>query len=299
MSETPPTYQELVSALAESKPRVARALRVADTRRSERLAGYLDGMRLRGLEQLHTYLDAAAESYASIPAIADLTFLVERVRADFETALEATLSGYQGVASDAMRDVMEIEGLLLDFGANRGNAEEWLRSDHRLRMRKYAPPKVRERLMASGVPPYSNEGFEPVDYAAHSESLHVNPASWRPPGPEPADEPVPFYADFGFMEMFEHGNRVWRAIELLRVVALGTLGEDEWTPPPGDYQPLTPRDDFDDAYAHTSQMQVISLALFEGPAILHDRLGREPKTSEVLGYVADELKLKRPRANQD
>jgi hypothetical protein len=78
-------------------------------------------MRLKGLEQLYTYLDAAIESYSLIPKLAVLAFLVRRVRADFETALEATLSGYQGVASDAMRDVMEIEGLLLDFAAHPTN----------------------------------------------------------------------------------------------------------------------------------------------------------------------------------
>ena len=103
------SYQKSLAVLEESKPRIAQALRKANDRRTERLAGLIDGMRLRGLEQLNVYLDAAIESYASLPAIADLAFLLNRVRADFQTALEATLSGYQGVATDAMRDVMEIE----------------------------------------------------------------------------------------------------------------------------------------------------------------------------------------------
>lgn len=120
-------------------------------------------MRLRGLEQLHVYLDAAAESYASLPAIADLAFLLNRVRADFQTALEATLSGYQGVATDAMRDAMEIAGLLLDFAATPANAQEWLKADRRLRMQKYGPAHVRDRLKDAGISPYSDEGFEPVD----------------------------------------------------------------------------------------------------------------------------------------
>jgi hypothetical protein len=284
-SDAQRTYPQLLAVLGESKPRVAQALRQADARRTERLAGYLGGMRLRGLEQLHTYLDAAAESYASLPKIADLAFLINRVRADFETALEATFSGYQGVASDAMRDVMEIEGLLLDFAATPGNAQEWLSSDRRLRMQKYGPAQVRERLKGAGVKPYSDEGFEPLDYRAHSEALHVVPlrSSLSGRGPEPAEEPLPFLADLGFIEMFEHGDRILTAIELLRVVAL----ED-----PKDYQPLTPRDDFNDAYARTNQMQVMMIALITGPQVLHATLGREPTTAELLQYLHDEVEAK-------
>jgi len=242
-------------------------------------------MRLRGLEQLHTYLDAAVESYASLPEIADLAFLINRVRADFETALEATFSGYQGVASDAMRDVMEIEGLLLDFVATPGNAQEWLSSDRRLRMQKYGPAQVRGRLKEAGVKPYSDEGFEPLDYRAHSEALHVVPlrSSLSAKGPEPAEEPLPFYADLGFIEMFEHGGRILTAIELLRVVALGV---------PKDYQPLTPRDDFNDAYARTNQMQVMMIAFITGPQVLRATLGREPTTAELLQYLHDEVEAK-------
>ena len=55
------SYQESLAILEESKPLIASALRKADARRADRLAGYLDGMRLRGLEQLYAYLDAAAK----------------------------------------------------------------------------------------------------------------------------------------------------------------------------------------------------------------------------------------------
>ena len=91
------------------------------------------------MEQLFTYLDAAAKAYEDIPALARVAFLVERVKADYQTALEATLSGYQGVAADAMRDVMEIECLLLDFAANEGSANEWLDADEALLRTKYRP----------------------------------------------------------------------------------------------------------------------------------------------------------------
>ncbi len=248
-------------------------------------------MRFKGLEQLYTYLDAAIESYSSIPKLADLAFLVRRVRADFETALEATLSGYQGVASDAMRDVMEIEGLLLDFAAHPANAKEWLRADRKMLVGKYGPGAVRDRLKAAGIAPYANEGFEPIDYWGHSQALHVTPhrMGLSERGPE-ADDMFPLFADLGFIEMFEHGHRILWAIEMLRVIGLGL---------PEEYTPLTPRDAFDAAYERTHEMQVIVIAFIEGPQVLLERLNREPTASEILNYVRDELKRLSPRAGEE
>jgi hypothetical protein len=248
-------------------------------------------MRFKGLEQLYTYLDAAIESYSSIPKLADLAFLVRRVRADFETALEATLSGYQGVASDAMRDVMEIEGLLLDFAAHAGNAEEWLRADRKMLVGKYSPGAVRARLKAAGIEPYANAGFEPIDYRGHSQALHVTPyrMGLSERGPEP-DGMFPWFTDLGFIEMFEHGNRILLAIEMLRVIGLGV---------PDDYTPLTPRDAFDAAYERTREMQVVLIALIEGPKLLLKRLNRKPTASEIWTYVRDELGRLGPRAGQE
>lgn len=257
----------------------------AERRRSERLATFLDGARLRGLEQLFAYLEAAAKAYADLPAIAGVAFLIERIRADYQTALEATLSGYQGVAADAMRDVMEIECLLLDFATNEGNADEWLSSDESLRRRKYMPVRVRERLQERGMPPFANDDFEPIDYKAHSESLHVNPGRMRTSmrGPDPAEDPVPCYGDFGFIEMFEHGARILMAIELLRAVAMGV---------PDDFAPLAPRDEFNDGHARTHQMQVMMVGFVQGPAALRESLRREPTATDLLRYVQGEVKAK-------
>jgi hypothetical protein len=100
---------------------------------------------------------------------------------------------------------------------------------------KYRPVKVRERLQALGVEPFASDDFEPIDYKAHSESLHVNPMRTTSPGtrgPDPIEDPVPFYGDFGFIEMVQHGNRILMAIELLRVVAMGASD---------DYKHLTPQ----------------------------------------------------------
>jgi len=87
------SYEESLVALGETRPLVCRALVTAQERRTERLAMLLDGARLKGLEQLHEFLNAAEQAYLELPAPAKLAFLVARVRADFETALEATLSG--------------------------------------------------------------------------------------------------------------------------------------------------------------------------------------------------------------
>ncbi|MEV0773816.1 hypothetical protein [Nocardia salmonicida] len=285
-----PGYSELLSTLQKSRPLLVQALILAEQRRSERLKRLLEGARFRGLEQLFTYLWAAEKAYAETPAIAGVAFLVERVRADYQTALEATLSGYQGVAADAMRDVMEIECLLLDFASSPGNAKEWLNADERLRRSKYWPVKVRERLQDRGVEPFAKDDFEPIDYKAHSESLHVNPgrSAIATRGPDPMDDPVPFYGDFGFIEMFEHGDRILRAIELLRVVAMG-MNPDKLL---DDYEPLTPRDEFDDARARTHQMQVMMIGFIQGPAVLRERLRREPTAAELLRYVQDEVATK-------
>lgn len=284
--DSAPSYVESLAVLADRHPQIAAALRVAEKRRAERLAMYLDGARLQGLEQLYTYLDAAAEAYSDSPMLAPLRFLVDRVSADYVTALEATLSGYQGVAADAMRDVMEVECLLLDFAAHPDNAQEWLHSDEALRRRKYMPVRVRERLQSAGVPPFADDDFEPVDYKSHSESLHVNPGQARlsTRGPDPDEDPIPFYGDLGFIEMFEHGHRVLVAIELLRFSASDQS--------PSEFTPLTDRDAFDDAYARTHQNQVTMTAMVMGPQILREKLGREPTTAELLTYVKDEVAQK-------
>jgi hypothetical protein len=278
-------YSDQLPTLKDSRPLLAEALVLAEQRRTTRLTSLASGARLRGLEQLFTYLDAATKAYAELPALAGIAFLVERVKADYQTALEATLSGYQGVAADAMRDVMEIECLLLDFASTEGLADEWLTADESLRRRKYTPVKVRKRLQESGIKPYANDDFEPVDYKAHSEALHVTPS--RPPiagrGPELLQAELPFQEDFGFVEMFEHGSRVLMAIELLRMVALGV---------PDEYEPLTARDDFDDAHARTHQIQVMLIALLEGPAVLRERLGRAPTRADLLKHLAEEVAAK-------
>lgn len=291
MEEAGGGYAKALDELASSRPRVARALFEAERLRVERLRLYLPGQRLAGLEELFVYLEAVREAYTAEDGLSKLAFLITRAIADFETALEATLSGYQGVAADAMRDVMEIEYLLLDFAAHPEHADEWLTCDRRPRLRKFAPAKIRARLSAAGLPPFSDEGWEPVDYQAHSESLHVTP---DPPvvgarGIESHPDES-FLADAGFMEMFEHAWRLLQALELLRITRKGE---------PLSFEPLTPMDDFFDARARTGEMLLLVTATLEAPAVLGKRLGRAPTHAEVLTYVRDELSANSPRRDEN
>lgn len=73
----------------------------------------MDGARFQGLDEL-------LQAFTANPTLHRIARLIHRSRADLETATEAILSGYVAVVADAMRDVMEIENLLLDFAVNPG-----------------------------------------------------------------------------------------------------------------------------------------------------------------------------------
>lgn len=276
-------YDTLLASLAEGQPLLSADLGKANVQRAARLATYLGGARLKGLEQLTRYLLLAEESYSANEATAQFAFLVRRVRADFQTALEAALSGFGAVASDAMRDVMEIEALLLLFAVDSGSGVQWLTCDSKTRRNQFPPVKVRARLSKAGIPPFSNDGFEPVDYRAHSESLHVTPGETPLTSKGLTYGHDGLFDDLPFVEMFEHGNRAMAAIEMFRIVRQNINRDD--------YTPLSARDEFDEAYQRTSQMQVIILAFFTAPAELETELGRAPTTSEVLRRVADVLRV--------
>jgi hypothetical protein len=272
-------YRELLEELSTRLSCVVGPLLRAEEHRSARLARYAGGARLRGLDQLLAYLAAARKTYAEHPHLRPLAPLIDRLQADFETALEATLSGFSGVMSDGMRDAMEIELLLLDFAAHPGHVPQWLSADERERWQRFRPAVLRERLRAAGVEAYTSSSGR-VDYAAHSMALHVTPhtAPIGARGLGPAEEQDEVVADAGFWEIFEHGARVLQAIESLRLRQ--RAGPDE---------PLSPLDQFSDARARTAEMQTLYLAMLTGPARLRKQLGREPTTAEVLRHLRDQV----------
>lgn len=163
MSSDDLSYESALAQLAGERPRLASALHRAEKRRAQHAASLLTGARFKGMEELLRHLDTVAEAFKTNPQLSQLTFLIARSVADFETAVEATLSGYMAVAADAMRDVMEIENLLLDFAINPGHIEEWLTCDDKARMNRFMSIVVRKRLHAAGVPPFATTA-ESVDY---------------------------------------------------------------------------------------------------------------------------------------
>ncbi|MEV6942996.1 hypothetical protein AB0N07_13545 [Streptomyces sp. NPDC051172] len=159
------------------------------------------------------------------PKLRTLAPLIKRALADFETALEATFSGYVAVALDAMRDVMEIENLLLDFSREAGQAERWLAADDRLLRREFSPVNVRQRLKAAGLGHF-DENAGSLDYKGHSMSLHVSPQqSLMPEKGFLSDDPV--QSDMGFWEMFQHARNLWSAIvKLTSTLAPGSAAAE-------------------------------------------------------------------------
>ncbi len=278
--ESKDSYADLIERLAENAPRVAAGIRASEETRRRTLAQYLPGMRLQGLDNLFEFLDHNAEVYDANTELAKIAFLIRRVRDDFETASEATLSGYVGVASDAMRDVLEVECLLLDFALNNDHLDLWLTSGDEgeaVRRKKFAPRHVRARLQEAGVEEFSRS-VEGLDYKAHSAALHVSPQT--PMIGHKGRTEDGWAIDSGFWEMFEHGRRIIEAIMVCRVGFGAEPGDDD-DEPRGDR--------FAGAYERTREMQEMFMAMVEAPMQLREKLGREPTTHEVLVEVRNRL----------
>jgi hypothetical protein len=209
-NERNPPLAELLDRLGTELPHLAQRLVVADAMRRERIVLMADGVRFRGLDELLSTLDRIEMAWAADPQLDRLCFLVARAMADFETAIEATLSGYVSVAADAMRDVMEVELLLLDFFVEPSRLNAWLTSTRSLRMREFRPVAVRGRLISLGLHEIVGTSRVAADYAAHSEALHVapheSPMPFQRKGHVPSEDIVSL--DSGFIEMFEHAG-VW------------------------------------------------------------------------------------------
>jgi hypothetical protein len=275
------TYAKSLGELVTRYPRLARSLEQAEATRRVQLDALLDGARLRGADELLRYLDTVAEAFEGEPALREIASLIRRAAAEIETGIEATLSGYLAVVTDAMRDVLEIEMLLLDFAIEPARIKRWLAAESRTRWREFKPAELRTRLRDAGVGRYANLTSDP-DYQGHSEALHVSPQEHplfrKGIQTEGGDFLVP---DGGFWELFEHGRRLLSAIDSLR----DRMATTEWAK-------VARGDDLiavHDAWARTQQMQEMWLAMLAAPIELRKELGREPTTAEILTRVAGRL----------
>ena len=252
-----------LGALAAMRPRLAAMLRQAEQQRARTAVTLLSGARFKGLDELLRHLDELVRAFESDPELSRLSFLIARSRADFETAVEATVSGYLAVASDAMRDVMEIENLLLDFATLPDHIDEWLAADQKTLRRKFGPAEVRARLHAAGVGRYATTA-ESLDYRAHSVALHVTPHQ-HPVAAKGCSSEQGWSADAGFWEIFEHA----------RCLRIGIRSLTSALHPGSAADQLAGQDlhDVSDAHQRTQEMQAIYLAILQASADTHIKGG--------------------------
>jgi len=252
--DSPTSYSELIRLLALRLPSLANLLASGEASRAGQLRALLGGARLRGLEELHVHLHRLEDQFARRHPI--VAGLIRRSRADFEAALEATLSGYTSEVADAMRDVSEVELLLLDFSLDPARIMEWRTLSRRDRLRQFRPAVIRERLRAAGIGRFAGNAGEDTDYRAHSEALHVSPftpvIARREPRGSGRDDP--WDADAGFWEMFEHARRLIIATDALRASL-------KIRPLRAVAPSLRHLKDFRDAWDRTQEMQAIYIAL--------------------------------------
>jgi hypothetical protein len=209
-----PSYATSLKHLAADFRRLGSVLEEAEVRRAAAVLRLTNDVRLKGANDLMVQLDRIATAFAAEPQLCKLTFLIRRVIADFETALEATLSSYTAVAFDAMRDVLEIEYLLRDFALNEELIDEWLNADERTIIKKFGPNRVRQRLKAAGIKGFG-QNAQSADYKGHSQMLHPAP-SRSPILPEKGRTPPDIFgSDIGFWEIFDHARGIWSAIAFL------------------------------------------------------------------------------------
>lgn len=249
-------YEQLLADLQALRPRTATALQDAQRRRQRHLRDVLAGARLAAIEELLSYLDAVATAWKADAALIKLAFLPARLVSDFETAVEATLSGYLAVAADAMRDVMEIENLLWDFSLDSTLAQQWLTADDKTLRRQFSADAVRKRLHQAGAGRYQASA-EARDYQAHSATLHVTPNAH--PSPIHAKGRVPersYESDAGFWETFQHARRVHVALERAGLA----LADQPATLPTGHLPAV------EDAWRRTQEMQEAYLTILQAGA---------------------------------
>lgn len=181
-------YEQLLGQLAALRPRTAAALQEAHQRRQRHLRDLLAGARLAAVEELLDYLDAVAIAWKADPALTKLALLPARLVSDFETAVEASLSGYLAVAGDAMRDVMEVENLLWDFSLDATLAQQWLAADSKTLRRQFSADAVRKRLHPGGSGPLPSQRRGP---RLPGPQRHPARHAGRPPQPDPLQGPRP------------------------------------------------------------------------------------------------------------
>ena len=237
LSEEKASYDQLLEQLFDTSPQVAIALTRAHRDRTRELDRYLNADTLRrrfpgkyfeGLEEVFSVLDAIAAAYRQSPVLKDIAFLLERVRADLQSAIDAGLAGFNGIVLDTMRDAMEVEYVLRDFQHDDSKINTWLHADRATLMRDFSPRALRSRHAAAlGTVPEKLP--DAAQYRIHSQALHVSPSFILSDlaGKGFTEVASPRASEFCFAEIFEHARCV-----ILAAYDLGVSQEGSgWTGP--------------------------------------------------------------------
>lgn len=276
------SYRLLLRELRKTLPVTASQLSEAQANREIRLARYFSGIRLKGYEELVHHLTELENIFLKNRRLRAVSFLVGRAKNDFETALEASLSGFHSVAHDAMRDVMEIEFLFRDFYFEPTHLEQWISCSDKERNDRFRPAVLRQRH-AQRVAVKPQDMKEAIDYKGHSVFLHVSPYFNPFGGPGLRKSPVPFADDSGFWEIFEHGRRLLFAIHHLRHKLARHVKA-----PAGPWRGLK---NFRAAWKQTQDMQSILQAIM---AVVRDEQRDEPSNKSLQNGRDESRKARHP-----
>ena len=239
-------FDETLEKLKFTHPFVVSGLDKANKSRKKEIERLKKGIRFRGYEELLKHLTEMKRVYDKDKELSKISFLISRIKDDFEIALEAILSGYYRTAHEAMRDVMEVEFLLRDFFYQQENINFWLTLNEKERKRQFASIILRQRH-AKRIGKEVQNMTEAADYKAHSMMLHVNP-------PIPPIEIIKNIPDSGFWEVFEHAKRVlFQVHDLCKKIAPKLDVPDE---------PKRGLNKIKKAYDATQEMQQIFLLLW-------------------------------------
>ncbi len=191
--------------------------------RARTIRRYLNGPYFRGLNRLLEHLDEAVKSFSEVDILKPAVPLVERAKADCEVAIVCIFSGMSAAADDQMRDVMEIEYLLRDFGHDIGRLQTWAAASPDEEKRLFSPNALRQReANRRGMNPSMLQ--DAADYKNHSRELHVTKRSYRsvPRGIDSTFERASdLHADMGVWELFWHSRNLLFAVSDLYVAAGG------------------------------------------------------------------------------
>ena len=176
-------YHAALKEVSDSYPLATEGLMRADRHRLRRWQQFLDSVDLEAINSLLGYLISSSSSLDEAGENNDLSFLPDRIAGDVRISLEGLMSGHLQTTSDAMRDIIETELLIRDFALDTNQIDKWRNTSNDMLWREFRPALLRRRQAAAlGVNHSDLPGA--VDYAAHSELLHVGKSRLFPRTPE-------------------------------------------------------------------------------------------------------------------